>query len=87
MVDDDDWAKHEAKWAERDRRIKLYEAELAQQAADHRREHVETVYNALVARWGCDPAPRHRLYAEAAVDALMESGVVFARLGSWDDDE
>lgn len=76
------WAEQEAKWAERDRRREAYEAELTAQEARHRAEHASTVYEALKARWP-SRADLGELYdyAEVAVDALIASGVVFARIG------
>ena len=75
----------EAKWAEREARWAAQEAQMNAQAAKTRAKHVATVYEVLVARWGCDPARRHKLYAEAAIDALEASGVVFATIGSWEE--
>jgi hypothetical protein len=71
MLDDDEW---EARWQERERKQ-------AEALAAYRQRHVETVYRALILKTALQPW-QARIASEAAIDALLEDGVVFAYMGS-----
>lgn len=68
------------RWAERDRRRAEHERWMEQQRQANRDHHVDIVAAVLMGRYG---APRH--VAEAAVDALIDAGVVFAYMNHGPD--
>lgn len=72
----------EARWAERDARNEQYRKELEGQAAQARLEHIAIVEKALV-----EAKSDLSVFevASVAVDALQASGIVFARMGDWED--
>lgn len=79
-------AGRDRRWEERDaKKEKEREYFAAQRQAAHE-AHVQTVMRGLN-RVTSNDAGMLRLIAEAAVTALEDDGVVFARMGSFDDDD
>lgn len=78
-------AEWDAKWAERDARRDRHEAYMNAQAEAERNRLVGVVEAALT-EWSA-PCASFATVADFAIAALEADGVVFARLGSWEDDD
>lgn len=70
------------RWAERDAKREAFEAEMRKQAAEHREAHIKIVRDALWQAFADFPQGNPNHWATVAVDALLNDGVVFARLGA-----
>ena len=75
----------DAMWAERDARRERHDAWMSAQADAERNRLVSVVEASLKER--CAPCAPFDIVAHVAVAALEADGVVFARMGSWEDDD